>query len=217
MKIQHLVSAIILTLIPVHQACAKGKAWTDPKTATKENPDFLIQGEYGKEGGLGIQVVAVGNSKFQAAVYKGGLPGAGANNNEFKLFTGETKDGKTILEGPANQTITIASGKATGKDYSYDKVNRKSPTLGQKPPKGAIILFDGRTNGFNPGKTRGEYLAEGQITKDKFKDFQLHIEFRTPFKPDSRPGSQDRGNSGIYIFNNYHSSCPRMNHTKIIV
>jgi len=31
----------------------------------------------------------------------------------------------------------------------------------------------------------------------------MHLEFRLPFKPARAPSNQDRGNSGVYIFNNY--------------
>ena len=34
-------------------------------------------------------------------------------------------------------------------------------------------------------------------------DFAMHLEFRLPFKPSRLPSSQDRGNSGIYIYDNY--------------
>lgn len=199
-----LIPALLLTIASAHLASAKGKAWTDPETAAKENPDFLIQGEYTQEGGPGIQVVALGDGKFQANVHQGGLPGAGAKDKPT-LYTGQTNDGQTRLEGPAGQSIVIADGNATLGKASLAKITRKSPTLGHQPPKGASILFDQKTNGFNPGKTRGNYLAEGQITKGKFKDFHLHIEFRTPYKPATKPGSQDRGNSGVYIFNNYET------------
>ncbi len=39
------------------------------------------------------------------------------------------------------------------------------------------------------------------VTKDQFRDFKLHIEFRTPFMPNAR--GQGRGNSGVYLQNRY--------------
>ena len=59
---------------------AKGPAVTDPAKAA-EDPDFSVQGEYAasaaigakaKPGGYGLQVVALGDGAFQAALYAGG-------------------------------------------------------------------------------------------------------------------------------------------------
>ena len=203
--LQRTIPSLLLSFAMAHQACAK--TWTDPETASKEDPDFGIQGEYAGDG-AGLQVVALGKGNFQAALYDGGLPGAGAKGNEFSLYQGSLAEGVLKLEGPGGKAITVTGGKAdAGAGKTYAKTARMSPSLGQKAPKGAVVLFDAASgvNGFTPGTTRGEYLAEGQTTKDSFQNFHLHIEFRTPYKPETAPGSQDRGNSGIYIFNNYET------------
>ena len=199
---------------------AKGPATTDPTVASKD-PDFAIQGEYaaraeiatkGKQGQYGLQVVALGDGKFQGALYKGGLPGSGAKGNEFVFLKGETKDGKTGLKAASGENVVISGDTATGskgdkKLFVYDRVERKSPTLGKKPPKGAKLLFGGKkADRFSSGKKLdGDLLKEGVVSMDSFGDFTLHLEFRTPYKPKTKPGSQDRGNSGVYIFNNYET------------
>ncbi len=78
------------------------------------------------------------------------------------------------------------------------------------PPSDATVLFDGHDlakwqlgNGKPaPWKIENGYMEvapkSGSIrTKDKFADFQLHIEFATPAKVEG--SSQGRGNSGILM------------------
>jgi hypothetical protein len=199
---------------------SKTKAVKDPSVAAKD-PDFGIQGEYastaeigskGKKGQYGLQVVALGDGSFQAALYTGGLPGSGAENNEFVLLTGSNKEGKTTLKAKSGESVVIKGDTATGtkggkKLFVYDRVERKSPTLGKKAPKGAKVLFGGvEMDRFSGGiKLDGNLLEEGVVSLDSFGDFTLHLEFRTPYKPKTKPGNQDRGNSGVYIFNNYET------------
>jgi len=79
------------------------------------------------------------------------------------------------------------------------------------PPADAIVLFDGKDlskwqlgNGSEPKwKVENGYMEvapkSGSIqTRDKFADFQLHLEFATPAKVEG--SSQGRGNSGV-LFN----------------
>lgn len=84
---------------------------------------------------------------------------------------------------------------------------------GAKPPSDAIVLFDGIdlskwTGGGGAAKWKVEngYMEvapkSGSIqTKDRFADFQLHIEFATPVEV--KGNGQGRGNSGILFNGNY--------------
>ena len=220
MKICSSLTLSFYCLCSIAWTAPREKAVKDPSVAAKD-PDFAIQGEYaesskigreGEKGRYGLQVVALGDGKFQAALYAGGLPGSGAESNEFVLLNGETKGGLTTLKAKSGETVVITGDKATAtkgkrKLFTYDRVERKSPTLGKKAPKGAKVLFGGiETDRFSGGvKLDGELLEEGVVSLDSFGDFTLHLEFRTPYKPKTKPGSQDRGNSGVYIFNNYET------------
>ncbi|HAY79549.1 MAG TPA: DUF1080 domain-containing protein [Planctomycetaceae bacterium] len=82
---------------------------------------------------------------------------------------------------------------------------RKSPTLGAKPPENAVVLFDGtdldRWNGGRLDEATQILHTDAKDvkSKDKFKSYTVHLEFRTPFRPKAR--SQRRGNSGFYQAN----------------
>jgi hypothetical protein len=82
-----------------------------------------------------------------------------------------------------------------------------------EPPSDAIILFDGknldlwRAEGPDTVKTAGwkvhdhimtvDKKAKGILTRQRFNDYQLHLEFRIP---ENITGSgQSRGNSGIFL------------------
>jgi hypothetical protein len=206
--------ALAVTLVlfaGVFAAADTKKSRTVVVDASKAGPDFAIQGEYvGEIGGgdkIAAQVVAEGDGKFKVVILPGGLPGDGWDENTRITGTAVTKDGKAVIDTDEGQG-EIAGGKLTGMSKSGDKVEmkrveRKSPTLGAKPPEGAIVLFDGSSaDAWNGGKLVEDNLLNNGITsKKEFGDCTLHVEFRLPYMPESR--GQGRANSGVFLQNRY--------------
>ena len=115
--------------------------------------DFPLQGEYnGKLGEdqvpYGIQVIALGSGKFQAIAYEGGLPGDGWNREKVIRVESQRNGNEvtfraeagTALLSKSGITISDPDGNVQGE---LKKVVRRSETLGAKPPKDAMVLFDG--------------------------------------------------------------------------
>ena len=178
--------------------------------------DFAHQGEYagkirGEDGDLkfGLQVIADGGGKFRAVGYHGGLPGDGWDMKEKIKGTGELKDGVLELVARDHGSATAKDGVLVLKDTEgqtvgeLKRVVRKSPTLGMKPPEGAVVLFDGSSaDKFINGKLSDDgYLKQGTTSKDKFGSFQLHLEFKLSYMPYAR--GQGRSNSGCYMQGRY--------------
>jgi hypothetical protein len=216
--------------VAITQSAVAGSVYTDPGKAEKQSPAFRLQGEYisaqvkndqaskHKKHNLGLQVVARGKKRFQARLYQGGLPGAGYEGEATALTLTGKRNGATLtLKGKASAnkkterpvTATISNGKARvqafGRTHQLKRVHRTSPTLGQKPPEDAVVLFDGTKQSLkawvNGEMTDAGLLKEGTHTRQKFHAFTLHLEFRLPFKPNA--WGQSRGNSGIYVLGRY--------------
>jgi hypothetical protein len=215
-----LVSVLVCAFVGAAAVRAEKAPAADPKKV-QADPQFAVQGEYAgtinsSRGKIkyGIQVIALGEGKYRAVVHRNGLPGEGwkkadrlgSAENEiidgvitFKETGGtavtQWKEGALVLSDPARP------------DYGgrLEKVVRKSPTLGAKPPKGAKILFAGRNrNDFPPDKvTEDGLLMQGVTSKTTFQDCALHMEFMLPFEPKGR--GQDRGNSGCYMQGRYEA------------
>ena len=155
--------------------------------AASKDPDFKVQGEYAAED-AGAQVIALGEGKFLAVLYRGGLPGAGWDMKS-----------KATAEGDATQMAGLLK--------SLKKTERQSPTLGAKPPEGAIVLFDGTEECLKAHWQSGAkmndagLLMEGCTTTDEMQDFTIHFEFCLPYMPNSR--GQQRANSGFYLQGRY--------------
>jgi hypothetical protein len=189
----------------------------DAKVSSADDPDFKVQGEYagsikppngGDEFKLGVQIVALGDGKFHAVAYPGGLPGEGWDGNNKLEADGHLKDGVAVFEGNrAHGEIKDGVLRIRGENgdvlTELPKTERKSPTLGAKPPEGAVVLFNGtEANQFDPGKATDDgLLMAGATSKRKFDSCQLHVEFLLPFMPEAR--GQARANSGCYLQGRY--------------
>lgn len=186
---------------------------------------------------LGCQVIALGDGAFQAVLFPGGLPGAGWDGKRKILLTGKldgdqavfkTAEGKRkyLAQSPeefsatskfppevqASAVATIRAGVMTGRlddkrDFKLARVERASPTMGAKPPEGAIVLFDGKSaDKWTRGRVdEATHLLNTDgadiLTKRKFNNYVMHVEFMLPYRPAAR--GQGRGNSGFYQVDHY--------------
>jgi hypothetical protein len=108
---------------------------------------------------------------------------------------------------PVRLKITAQNAKLYS--YWFDGDGVSTP-----PPPGAIILFDGKDTskwtewGRGPLRWKVENGtmivtpgAGDALTKEKFADCRLHVEFWVP--PPTNPGDMHRGNSGVYLQGRY--------------
>ncbi|MFW6162440.1 MAG: 3-keto-disaccharide hydrolase [Planctomycetota bacterium] len=185
----------------------------------------------GEEQELVAQVIDWGKDGYQAnllAAFNKRIPPLvvlkGKREGETVTLTGRASKGP--LDGTAwTATITRPEGARLPKfegtfagggqagTFALKRVVRLSPSLGKKPPEGAVVLFDGESldgwvrKGGRPCRWKllddgsMEVRGGGIISKHKFTDHRVHVEFRTPFLPNKR--GQGRGNSGVYLQGRY--------------
>lgn len=94
-------------------------------------------------------------------------------------------------------------------------VSAQKSTVGAKPPKNAIVLFDGKdASEWCHRQTKAECgwdIVDGALvvkrglpdimSKREFGDYQLHLEFWLPLEADHK--DQARSNSGVYNHGRY--------------
>jgi hypothetical protein len=184
----------------------------------------------------GAQVIALGQGAFQVVIYPGGLPGTGWDRRQKILLDGKRNGDRATFTPPTGRrrylaakadefsatstfpppgqrdgSATIADGILNGQigDEAIElrKTDRKSSTLGQRPPAGAVVLFDGKSvAAFDRGRLdeqTGTLNTDGRdvSTKQTFLNYTIHAEFMLPYRPDAR--GQTRGNSGLYLASRY--------------
>jgi len=153
-----------------------------------------------------------------------------ANDKPVVVLHGELADGVVTFSGDG-WTGTIAGGhfKATGNGASFDlhHITRTPPSLGAKPPVGAVVLFDGANMNawakmkekdwltedgpstwhlLTGGDLTGQVMevvpqASSLISHKWFGDAKIHVEFKNLGGPT---------NSGVYIQDRYEANINEM-------
>ncbi|MDZ7261886.1 MAG: DUF1080 domain-containing protein, partial [candidate division KSB1 bacterium] len=213
----HLLSLVSLVIFLVGSAISAG----DPVMGDWEG---TYTTDAGQSGSLYAQVIVEDVGTYRAIIqigYQGPkVELMGKKKGKKTVFTGQVDVGYD-LGGIYNVTAEVVDSRFTGRfsgaenagSLEMRKVSKTSPTLGAKPPEGAIVLFDGSSlkawQQVDGKPARWKILREGAmevtrgniITRQKFGDCQLHVEFRTPFMPRAR--RELRGNSGVYLQRRY--------------
>lgn len=173
-------------------------------------------------GAVSAQVIAEGNGNFRAVItvdigeYEPVRGEArGKREDDRAVFKGKVDvgldfggvhevSGEVIDEKFAGRYVGESRGR-----FEMKKVRKVSPTLGAAPPEGAVVLFDGKDKSkwVKDGDPNPWKVVEGAMevvpgkgsirSKQEFRDFKLHLEFRLDFMPTAR--GQGRCNSGVYL------------------
>jgi len=186
-------------------------------------PEKDIQGMYagtwtdakGAKGTIEARVVALGDYAFKVYLYL--KDEAGKQVRKVVADAKRQGDALPVQGGGCRGSIAGGVLEATiegGCKLQAKRFIPKSPTLGKKPPEGAIVLLDGknfdevvfaRGNRSAP-PSEWKPLPDGSIVVPKggFRSkrafsgsYDLHVEFMCNFKPKAR--SQGRGNSGVFL------------------
>ncbi len=221
--------------------------------AAKVEPLDPVMGDWTAPGAPTVQIVPMGGGRYVAPVItgfaKGGEPLAilqGTGKDGVITFTGAPdgwrEDDKkeddrerpwwAAPKGSSEWKATLANGVLNLHQPGKAPVQLKqsehvSPTLGAKPPAGAIVLLgpdmkdqsalDQEWGAFKGGKADGSCpwaLEDGGVlrcvpgkkdvaTRRVFGDCSYHVEFNLSFEPTNT--RQNRSNSGIFIQERYET------------
>ena len=219
MKLQLVAMTTVLCIM---MAIAMAEEEANPASFPDEPIPFIgdwvgkyVVGEE-KHPDIAAQVIALGNDEYQIVM----SPKLYARTPVILNIVGKAADGAVKFDdgfffGEIKGDM-FSGGKRddTNSAFEMKPYKLEPPSMGAKPPRKAIVLFDG--SGFNewgrfPKGRSWDILENGVlqanpkmssiITKRKFKDCKLHLEFRLPFLPEER--GQGRGNSGVFLQDYY--------------
>ena len=189
------------------------------KPPTEESVQGLYEGSWKDSTGstdAEVRIVAMGKGTFKllarrkldGKIVRAEIDGKTDAKSGSITFAGSIAgaDCKASYKGGAIEGTIGKKG-----SLSIKRIERTPPTLGKKPPAGAIVLIDGKN--FDNMKARsGEWIhidkKDGSIQVPKGGmnsvkkiegDYDAHVEFNCNLRATAR--GQGRGNSGFYLAN----------------
>jgi hypothetical protein len=209
---------VILSCALLHAHAAPFYDISDPFMAQYEG---FWTASNGARGRLSAQIRPLSNNRYDGFIlfsrskspitaFK--LSPATESNGVLNFGGASVENSGDDLFAKSNLSCELRDGKISGTfkgefgegKFDAAKIERKSPTLGAKPPKHSIVLTDpdntGSWQNLNWPLSRDGVLRVGKgniLAKDKLTNFRLHLEFRTPYMPVEE--GQKRGNSGVYL------------------
>jgi len=148
-----------------------------------------IQGIYEGEGGAEARVVALGRGELMLLLRQPGDDGK-VERSEYKgKLAGETVAFKATAgkKGSAEYAAGTVTCKLTdGRALRLERVQRQSPTLGRKPPAGAVVLIDGE-NFDNMVRRGGMPWYVGDMSRDGWGVWEIPIRKVSKAEPSEWP------------------------------
>jgi hypothetical protein len=215
---QYWVSLLAILLIASTVYVRAAETGTDPLMGVYEG---FWKASDGSKGRISAQIRSLGNGKNDGFVvfYRSKAMEAvlkiNGDNGKFEGVSVKNANGMIPLE--VSGGAQIQNGKLTGNfkgglgegTFEGTMTHPRSRSLGAKPPKHAKVLFDGKPAADAWKDFHWKVTPEGTMivqggdihAKDKFSNYLLHVEFRTPSMPEAQ--GQARGNSGVYLQSKY--------------
>ena len=156
---------------------------------------------------IGVQVIALGRRQVPRRRLSRRLArrrlGQGGDKKEAdgELKDGVVRDrrrrgGRAKIKGRRGDSSSIRTARSSA---SSTRSTASSPTLGAKPPEGAVVLFDGKSaDAFEGGKVTEDGLLACKAARASRSSAAASCTSSSalPYQPEDR--GQGRGNSGIY-------------------
>lgn len=180
-------------------------------------PEAEVQGLYEgsvKDVKFEARVIAMGKDAYKIYLREdlgGGKVGKVELDGKVEGDAVAFKNKGGDVEWTATYGPGTIKGTAGGTPFEGKKVERKPPSLGKKPPQGALVLLDGKNfdevtkskaeEDWNPAPDGSIQVPKGGMySKQKFDcNYDMHVEFMCPLMPAAR--GQGRGNSGCFQAN----------------